>query len=69
MIARDLWSRDATAGMERRQLGMKIDQTRKVAEKELGLKSGKGFYAYGPDDAARISALANSAVMNAIKEL
>jgi 3-hydroxybutyryl-CoA dehydrogenase len=42
---------------------------RKVAEKELGLKSGKGFYAYGPDDVTRISALANSAVMNALKNL
>ena len=42
---------------------------RKVAENELGLKSGKGFFVYGPDEAARVSALANTAVMNAVKHI
>jgi 3-hydroxybutyryl-CoA dehydrogenase len=42
---------------------------RKVAEKELGLKSRKGFYVYGPDDAARIGSITNAAVMNAVKDL
>ena len=42
---------------------------RKVAEKELGLKSGKGFFDYGPDEAARVSALANTAIMNAVNNI
>ena len=42
---------------------------RKVAEKELGLKSGKGFFVYSPDEAVRVSALANTAVMNAVKNI
>ncbi len=39
----------------------------KVAKGELGLKSGKGFYAYSPEEAEKISALANDAVMQAVK--
>jgi 3-hydroxybutyryl-CoA dehydrogenase len=42
---------------------------RKVADKELGMKSGKGFYFYGPDDAARIGSITNAALMNAVKDL
>jgi len=34
---------------------------RNVAEKELGLRSGEGFYVYGLDDAARTNAMANAA--------
>lgn len=39
----------------------------KVAKGELGLKTGKGFYVYSPEAAMKFSALANEAVMQAIK--
>jgi 3-hydroxybutyryl-CoA dehydrogenase len=39
----------------------------KVARGELGLKSGKGFYAYSPEEAEKVTQLANDAVMRAIK--
>ncbi len=39
----------------------------KVAKGELGLKTGKGFYVYSPEEAAKFSALANEAVMQAIR--
>lgn len=39
----------------------------KVAKGELGLKTGKGFYVYSLEQATKFSALANEAVMQAIK--
>ncbi len=39
----------------------------KVTKGELGLKSGKGFYVYSPEEATKFSALANEVVMRAIK--
>lgn len=39
----------------------------KVAKGELGLKSGKGFYAYSDEEALKFSALANEVVMQALR--
>ena len=39
----------------------------KVTKGELGLKSGKGFYVYSPEEATKFSELANEVVMRAIK--
>ena len=39
----------------------------KVAKGELGLKTGKGFYAYSSEEAENVSALADKAVMQAVK--
>ena len=37
----------------------------KVAKGELGLKSGKGFYAYSPEEAEKVTASLDNAVMRA----
>ena len=39
----------------------------KVDKGELGLKTGKGFYAYSREEAEKVSLLANKAVMQALK--
>jgi 3-hydroxybutyryl-CoA dehydrogenase len=39
----------------------------KVAKGELGLKSGKGFYVYSSEEAEKVTALVNNAVMRACK--
>ncbi len=39
----------------------------KVANGELGLKTGKGFYVYSPAEVRKLSEIANEAVMQAIK--
>ncbi len=39
----------------------------KVATGELGIKNGKGFHDYSPEEAEKVRALANDAVIKAAK--